>query len=418
MNYGISVLFRAIPLAMALFCFFYGGFIYFWGDDSSRMIAGPVVFFLGSICLALYATAVTIIRQIIGTYSTFAKYFLPIMAYAVAIFTFVFGTAIFSDTAHAEYFVAGHVVSGLGLITGCVATAATVSTRFKLITGNSADPTHDVNPEGFSLQQELIFETVAAFFAVVAWAWTFILLGGGTTAHFVAGSVMGGIACICTSLIALVASIVRQERNVYSDREKKPVAQTGARHGLDRSDLGPDRRFRLFRTAPGFRRVRADRSGHGLLQHIQQGHPAGQSMEKRFPARFAHSVDSRADSADLPVPCCLSVRGSRVQGEIFRPGARNRRTRRHLLHALLDRQHTGKRHEKAETIGNVRIRIGERQALTRDTSFGRGTARLFPSGRESPRPAEAPILLPSTRRTESYRLFSGTRLYTLIRQPF
>jgi len=30
MNYGISVLFRAIPLAMALFCFFYGGFIYFW----------------------------------------------------------------------------------------------------------------------------------------------------------------------------------------------------------------------------------------------------------------------------------------------------------------------------------------------------------------------------------------------------
>lgn len=220
MNYGISVLFRAIPLAMALFCFFYGGFIYFWGDDSSRMIAGPVVFFLGSICLVLYATAVTIIRQIIGTYSTFAKYFLPIMAYAVAIFTFVFGTAIFSDTAHAEYFVAGHVVSGLGLITGCVATAATVSTRFKLITGNSADPTHDVNPEGFSLQQELIFETVAAFFAVVAWAWTFILLGGGTTAHFVAGSVMGGIACICTSLIALVASIVRQERNVYSDREK------------------------------------------------------------------------------------------------------------------------------------------------------------------------------------------------------
>ena len=43
MNYGISVLFRAIPLVMALFCFFYGGYIYLWGDDSSRMIAGPVV---------------------------------------------------------------------------------------------------------------------------------------------------------------------------------------------------------------------------------------------------------------------------------------------------------------------------------------------------------------------------------------
>lgn len=42
-------------------------------------------------------------RQIIGTYSTFAKYFLPIWPTRSPIFTFVFGTAIFSDTAHAEY---------------------------------------------------------------------------------------------------------------------------------------------------------------------------------------------------------------------------------------------------------------------------------------------------------------------------
>ena len=28
MNYGISVLFRAIPLLMALFCFGYGWFVY------------------------------------------------------------------------------------------------------------------------------------------------------------------------------------------------------------------------------------------------------------------------------------------------------------------------------------------------------------------------------------------------------
>ena len=28
MNYGISILFRAIPLAMAVFCFGYGAFIY------------------------------------------------------------------------------------------------------------------------------------------------------------------------------------------------------------------------------------------------------------------------------------------------------------------------------------------------------------------------------------------------------
>ena len=33
MNYGISILFRAIPLAMAIFCFGYGAFIYGYGDD-------------------------------------------------------------------------------------------------------------------------------------------------------------------------------------------------------------------------------------------------------------------------------------------------------------------------------------------------------------------------------------------------
>ena len=54
MNYGISILFRAIPLAMAIFCFGYGAFIYGYGDDGSRVVAGPVVFSLGMICIALF----------------------------------------------------------------------------------------------------------------------------------------------------------------------------------------------------------------------------------------------------------------------------------------------------------------------------------------------------------------------------
>ena len=49
MNYGISVLFRAIPLLMALFCFGYGFFVFNYGVDSSRFVAGPVVFSLGFI---------------------------------------------------------------------------------------------------------------------------------------------------------------------------------------------------------------------------------------------------------------------------------------------------------------------------------------------------------------------------------
>ena len=57
MNYGISILFRAIPLAMALFCFGYGAFIYGYGDAGNRVVAGPVVFSLGMIlyCTVLYS---------------------------------------------------------------------------------------------------------------------------------------------------------------------------------------------------------------------------------------------------------------------------------------------------------------------------------------------------------------------------
>ncbi|WP_286471459.1 DUF2776 family protein, partial [Parabacteroides goldsteinii] len=39
MNYGISVLFRAIPLLMALFCFGYGWFVYEYGTAPSRFVA-------------------------------------------------------------------------------------------------------------------------------------------------------------------------------------------------------------------------------------------------------------------------------------------------------------------------------------------------------------------------------------------
>lgn len=67
MNYGISVLFRTIPLLMALFCFGYGAFVLDMGTDPAKNVAGPVVMSLGMICIALFATAATIIRQIIHT---------------------------------------------------------------------------------------------------------------------------------------------------------------------------------------------------------------------------------------------------------------------------------------------------------------------------------------------------------------
>lgn len=222
MNYGISILFRAIPLAMAVFCFGYGAFIYGYGDAASREVAGPVVFSLGMICIALFCTAATIIRQIIHTYNEAAKMGLPILGYLAAIVTVIGGIIIFSGASSTSAFVAGHVITGVGFITGCVATAATSSTRFSFIPGNSKATGNEVPAGAFSQGQERALEAVVIIISLVAWIWAFVLLSQSHVhpAFFVAGHVMVGLACICTSLIALVATIARQIRNVYTLKER------------------------------------------------------------------------------------------------------------------------------------------------------------------------------------------------------
>ena len=218
MNYGISILFRAIPLAMALFCFGYGAFIYGYGDAGNRVVAGPVVFSLGMICIALFCTAATIIRQIIHTYNETTKYILPIVGYLAVIS----GICIFSNATSPSAFVAGHVITGVGFITACVATAATSSTRFSLIPENSKATGNEVPQGAFSVGQRRAMIILAIVISIIAWVWAFVLLGNSHShpAYFVAGHVMVGLACICTSLIALVATIARQVRNDYSEKER------------------------------------------------------------------------------------------------------------------------------------------------------------------------------------------------------
>ena len=220
MNHGISILFRTIPLAMAAFCFAYGAYIFAAGTDAARLTAGPVVFYLGSICIALYCTAATIIRQIIGTYTAAAKYLFPAIGYTFAMLTLISGAFIIASHWPGAL-VTGHVVCGLGLITACVATAATSSTRFSLIPKNSADDSFSVNPAGFTRAESSLLIFIVSAIAAIAWVWCILLYVRGTLpAHIVAGSVMSGIACVCTSLIALVASIARQARGSYTMAEK------------------------------------------------------------------------------------------------------------------------------------------------------------------------------------------------------
>ena len=205
MNYGISILFRAIPLLMALFCFGYGAFVLDMGTDTNRFVAGPVVFSLGMICIALFATAGTII------------------GYLAAVVCFIGGMTYINDGSTVAHFVAGHVICGVAFITACVATTATSSTRFTFITQNSKKTDHAVPAKSFSSAQADILIILAVVFAVTTWVWAFWLLGQSDihTAYYVAGHVMAGLACICTSLVALVATIVRQIRNSYSGAERK-----------------------------------------------------------------------------------------------------------------------------------------------------------------------------------------------------
>ncbi|MBE6303239.1 MAG: DUF2776 domain-containing protein [Bacteroidales bacterium] len=226
MNYGISVLFRAIPVFMALFCFSFGSFVY---EDSlfpGRLVAGPVLIALGGICVALFATAATIIRQIINSYNVVAKYALPILGYSVAIITFLCGRWYMHDGDTAAHFVAGHVICGISFIVACVSTTAAVSTRFMLIPENAAS-NDDVFPvTAFTPVQVRIFIGIVATMAAVAWLWALYLLSRAADgdAFYIAGHVMSGLACVCTSLVALVVTILRQicNRFVESDGRRYP----------------------------------------------------------------------------------------------------------------------------------------------------------------------------------------------------
>ena len=158
------------------------------GLDSAKFVAGPVVFSLGMICIALFATAATIIRQIIHTYNPIARYALPVIGYLAAVLTVIYGWNYMHEAATASNFVAGHVICGVGFITACVATTATASTRFTLIPANS-ERTDQLQPaDAFNSSQGYILIAVATLMAVMAWIWAFWLLSKSSehNAYYVA----------------------------------------------------------------------------------------------------------------------------------------------------------------------------------------------------------------------------------------
>ncbi|MFD6552312.1 DUF2776 family protein [Streptomyces sp. NPDC058398] len=227
MNYVVSVIFRAIPLAMMAVCVGFGLYVWTAGETSGNFVAGRVVTFLGAICLCLFSTAATIIRQLIDRFTNLDKVVWPTIGYLAAAGTTAYGASLFvgaSSSGLNKEYVAGHVVFGLGLISGCVATVATASTKFSLIPENSQSAEGDrrVPPAAFSQGAVWVLGAIPVVLAIIAWAFSIANLAASTTpGRFTVGHVDAGLAFVCTSLIGLVLSIVRQVQNTYGEQDRR-----------------------------------------------------------------------------------------------------------------------------------------------------------------------------------------------------
>ncbi len=221
MNWTMSVIFRAIPLLMGAVCLSYGLFILAGPDDASHFVAGHVNVGLTAICYALFTTAATIIRQLIDRYGRGWGIALPLSGYAAAAAALTWGIVLANRESTAQNLTAGFVVMGVGLVAACVSTVAAASTKFTLIqSAQLLDPLGGPPDGAHTRTAGMVLITVPAAAAVTGFSLAAGLLLRGDTPGFVAGHVLIGLAVICTSLIALVASIVRQIRNAFSDSER------------------------------------------------------------------------------------------------------------------------------------------------------------------------------------------------------
>ncbi|MEU6742928.1 DUF2776 family protein [Streptosporangium sandarakinum] len=252
----MSILFRAIPLMFGAICLAYGLYIRSGGADAGHFIAGYVNVALAAICYALFTTAATIIRQLIHRYGLFWRVALPLSGYVVALATIGWGAAIAIRSDTAESVVGGHVILGIGLIAVCVSTVATASTAFALIPVNAASSPEDGPPEGAYLREVgLVLVAIPVICAVAGFVLAFVLFARGGSAGYVAGHVVFGLAAICASLTALVASIVRQVRNTFGEAERYRWSGLVITMGTINFALGlyvllgSDRPYRV---APGF----------------------------------------------------------------------------------------------------------------------------------------------------------------------
>ena len=222
MNKQVSVIYRVIPLLMGVFTFSFG-VVTLQIHNNGALLAARVLISLTAICIALYTTAATIIRQLIKTYNKFYKYALPTLGYSVSALTIGFGFWIlFFAHNYVVDIISGNVSIGIGLIACCVSTVATASTRFTEITKNYKKEDLELNENRFSKLQTKILISIPIICALIAFIQGIRLMLFKHQVPFnIAGHVLVGLSLICASLIWLVYMVVTQINNTYTSGKYK-----------------------------------------------------------------------------------------------------------------------------------------------------------------------------------------------------
>ena len=206
---------------MGAICIAFGLYVRTMNIGSGYIIAGNVLVALTSICIALFSTAATIIRQLIGKFSRSDRIFLPILGYAAGLITCICGIYLFTFGKVIDDVVSGNVVFGVGLIACCVATVAISSAKFTMIPQNSENLTYkDVPSDRYSNSRYYAYFIIPMIATAMAWIYAYILLSRNTPPDFVAGHVMVGLGLVCASLIALVGTVLYQIQNKFGRRER------------------------------------------------------------------------------------------------------------------------------------------------------------------------------------------------------
>lgn len=207
MKFETATLFRTIPFVTVLFCLGYGTYLFTGNDEITKTLSGAALIFTGVFCF-LWSTFPASVGTCKKRQNSAVKKSVPLFGYIASLALIVTGIMLLN---HPEHFIAGHIACGLGLAAWGTATITATAAR----SGKKNNSADNQNEDPVS-QQKLWLEISAAFPVLATWTWTVLLLSDSADEfYYIAGHIMGAMACLCTALLVSFAAILRQKQNEY-----------------------------------------------------------------------------------------------------------------------------------------------------------------------------------------------------------